>query len=544
MMTLNDIIDRWKPKRKRSSVKADFKAFLRQTNCKSHEVYDKDDKSTRYYFDYQGGHFVADIKGNDRGVDIIYPGIADMPIDELSLVRTLCNHYNSSNTLIKFTYTTSEEDNRVHVHMSFYANTVWPDELVDNLAAFFYFQRQFTDEYKALKQTAGENQSDDVECDHQRLVRERYIQFRQEMTHNSDSTTLEPDNNTRHLVLDELLRHILGVNAAPMRVEVTHAGKVETIEAPFAAKLDVLGHLIEGEGEQTHFVGTQVTMMVQLGDPQPQRLVAVVVNGEGEDQTTLYARVTAMMVPEPPSRTRSVGSEPLVPQSATIAVAVAKSTDEQRRAEYDYMLKDAQIKQRDGESLDELQQLIVDVANANIGYNLYWGRKLMLDRHFYQALLHLENAFNAMRTYYLDMGQGMRDTFIELCYCIGFCYTELRLFRDAYYYLDYVRDDGNIRHTSELINAMANGKDFRLFALTDDIAQAIRNRYERDEDIPDNLHSFINFMRRRRAYALIDHHQLDEAEKAFTSMLDDPDNSDYALNELAYIKRLRQANEE
>ena len=55
------------------------------------------------------------------------------------------------------------------------------------------------------------------------------------------------------------------------------------------------------------------------------------------------------------------------------------------------------------------------------------------------------------------------------------------------------------------------------------------------------MQSFINFMRRRRAYALIDHHQLDEAEKAFTAMLDDPENSDYALSELAYIKRLRHS---
>ena len=171
---------------------------------------------------------------------------------------------------------------------------------------------------------------------------------------------------------------------------------------------------------------------------------------------------------------------------------------------------------------------------------MYWGRKLMLDKCYYQALQHLENAFNGMRTIYLDLRKEMRNAFVETCYYIGFCYTELRLYRDAYYYLDYVRSDGNVRHTTELINCLANGKDFRLFAVTDDIAQSIRDQYEHDEDIPDGLQSFINFMRRRRAYALIDHHQLDEAEKAFTAMLDDPENSDYALSELAYIKRLRQ----
>ena len=58
-MQLTELLNKFK--RKRTSVKADFKAFLRQNNCKSAEYHDKDDKSTRYYFDYQGGHFVADI---------------------------------------------------------------------------------------------------------------------------------------------------------------------------------------------------------------------------------------------------------------------------------------------------------------------------------------------------------------------------------------------------------------------------------------------------------------------------------------------------
>ena len=537
-MQLTELLNKFK--RKRTSVKADFKAFLRQNNCKSAEYHDKDDKSTRYYFDYQGGHFVADIKDNNRGVDITFPGIADMPIDELPLVRTLCNHYNSSNTLIKFTYSTSEEDNRAHVHLSFFVNTVWPDELPESLTACFYFQRQFCDEYKALKQTATENDTDDVERDHQQLVRERYIQFHQEVAHNDAASRHWHDTSMRHLPLDELLKHTLSLSCDPTQVVITHSDQIETIMSPFAAKYDVLKHLIDGEGPETHFVCDQVTMTVHFAEAAEPNCVVIVANNEGEDDTTLYARVTAMAVPQPPSRTHSLGSEPQVPQSASLTIAIDKAPNEQRQAEFDYMWKDAQLKLRDGETLDEMQQFIVDVTDANIGYNMYWGRKLMLNRSFYQALLHLENAFNALRTVYLDLNKDMRNTFLELCYCIGFCYTELHLYRDAYYYLDYVRDDGNIRHTNELINCLANGKDFRLFAVTDDIARAIHDQYEHDEDIPETLQSFINFMRRRRAYALIDHHQLDEAEKAFTAMLDDPESSDYALSELAYIKRLRQ----
>ena len=59
------------------------------------------------------------------------------------------------------------------------------------------------------------------------------------------------------------------------------------------------------------------------------------------------------------------------------------------------------------------------------------------------------------------------------------------------------------------------------------------------EEMPDNIRSFLNFVRRRRGYAYIDFNQLDEAEKIFTKMLDEEENADYAINELAHIRKLR-----
>jgi Holliday junction resolvase len=100
--------------------------------------------------------------------------------------------------------------------------------------------------------------------------------------------------------------------------------------------------------------------------------------------------------------------------------------------------------------------------------------------------------------------------------------------------------DGNIRHTMELVNSMANSKDLRLFSYTEDVMDEVKRNFSEDEELPDNIRQFINFMRRRRGYAYIDFNQLDQAEKIFTKMLDEEENADYAINELAYIKRLRQ----
>ena len=100
--------------------------------------------------------------------------------------------------------------------------------------------------------------------------------------------------------------------------------------------------------------------------------------------------------------------------------------------------------------------------------------------------------------------------------------------------------DGNIRHTMELVNSMANSKDLRLFSYTEGIMDEVKRNFADNEELPENIRDFINFIRRRRGYAFIDFNQLDKAEKIFTQMLDEEENADYAINELAYIKHLRQ----
>ena len=49
--------------------------------------------------------------------------------------------------------------------------------------------------------------------------------------------------------------------------------------------------------------------------------------------------------------------------------------------------------------------------------------------------------------------------------------------------------------------------------------------------------AFINFLRRRKAYILVEQKDYDNAEKLLKQMLDEPDSSDFALQELAYIQK-------
>ena len=70
----------------------------------------------------------------------------------------------------------------------------------------------------------------------------------------------------------------------------------------------------------------------------------------------------------------------------------------------------------------------------------------------------------------------------------------------------------------------------------------VRQQFPDDDDLPEHVQKLLSFLKRRHGYSLIEFGKLDEAEKVFKSLLDDPTSQDYAVSELAYIQKLK-ANE-
>ncbi|MBR1883140.1 MAG: hypothetical protein IJ808_09075 [Muribaculaceae bacterium] len=533
----------WKRPETHTSVKADFFAFLKKYNSVPRKV-ETENGATHVYFDFQGGHFVAQIKRDDLGVDITYPGFLEAPLDELQEVRSMCNHFNARSLALKFVYAHNEEDNRLNVHLSFFVNVVQEKALLNLFNACFYFQREFCDDYHSLIDAKKKQSEDDKEAQQLRLNRELFLLREQELRHQTGDTAQYRRGVEHTLLLDEFVRTVVELDAVTYKsLTVAVGDAVKTLtDTKLVAQYDLLGALIEHNGEQVSCAHDDATLTLRYAtvtDAETERMM-IVLNHEGDDGKTIWLRLTACRVPRNIGHDESLDSEPAEAESVSVLVAYERATDAQRQSEADYMWKDAKIKLRNGESLTEEEQLIADATNANEAYCLYHGRRLMLEGRYYEAIRLFENAFSAMLTDYFNLNEKERGIFGDVCYHLGFCYNELHLYRRAFYYLSLLRDDGNVRHASELINALSNGKDLRVFSLTDDIMKNISQQFDKEEDLPEYLQSFVNFMRRRRAYSLIDFHQLDEAEKAFTDMLDEPENADYAISELAYIKQLRE----
>lgn len=531
-------------RKKQNSVAAALEETLKANHC-TYTV-DKDGKATVYSFEFQAGHFVASIREQDDCMEVTYPCMASTPLHQLEMVRSKCNERNNSNMLFKFFYTLDHEKNEVNVHMSFFNNHVDAENLVHELTAAFYFQREWLHDFDEAVSTSKNYDTQDLESELYKHHREMFLLRRMELRHQMDTSVANMACELGPLPLWQLLQTVMPLPESQLLfMTVNSVSGQERIEDDQAMRLfDLRRVLVDRVDSQARLVRDYVMIDLhykQGRDEQP-RLLTIAVTAEGEDEHAIYSRLTLTQVPRNASRMNSLSNGNRQPHSVSLIIALDRTNNMQRQKEFEYMWSDAQLKARNGEeeSLTEEQEMLSQVHTADVAYNLYWGQQLFQAGRYYEAILHLENVYHSYRANFFEMKSEHKRVFMEVVYKLGFCYNDLGLYKQAFYYLDLIASDGNIRHTMELVNAMANSKDMRLFSYTEGVMEEVKRNFNEEEELPENIKDFINFLRRRRAYSYIEFNDLDKAEKIFTHMLDEEDNADYAINELAYIKKLRK----
>ena len=515
-------------RKKYNSVKADFEQFLKANNC-TYTVNKEDNDTTFFNFEFQAGHFVAAIRKQDDCIEVTYPCIATASMLHLPLVRSKCNDRNNSNILFKYSYSIDNEEGEINVHMSFFNNQVNNENMVHQLKAAFHFQHEWQRDFDEAVSISKDYDSADLESEIYKHQREMFMLRRLELRHQLDSNAAAIATGTGTLPLWQMLDTVAPLPAARLLFMTVNTvnGQQRIEDEQEIRNFNLRNVLVDGEGKQARLTRdyTVLDLHYKQGLDEKPMMTTIAITAEGEDDHSIYSRVTVTHVPRNASRLNSLSNEGRQPHSISMLIALDRSDEKQRQQEFDYMWTDAQLKARNGEkdSLTDDQLLLGQVRVADTAYNMYWGVQM----------------FNSGRDFF-EMGSEGKRLFMEVAYKLGFCYNELGLPKQAFYYLDLMASDGNIRHTMELVNSMANSKDLRLFSYTEGIMDEVKRNFTDNEELPDNIRDFMNFIRRRRGYALIDFNQLDKAEKIFTQMLDEEENADYAINELAYIKRLRQ----
>ncbi|MBR1593739.1 MAG: hypothetical protein IJ659_03075 [Alloprevotella sp.] len=130
------------------------------------------------------------------------------------------------------------------------------------------------------------------------------------------------------------------------------------------------------------------------------------------------------------------------------------------------------------------------------------------------------------------------EIFIESSYRIGFCMMELDKPQVAAYYLEIASNDKGYEHIQEYINCLANLMDPQALEVVNEVIEH-SPKPETEEKI-NHWNYHMAFLKRRKAYILIDKGELSEAERLLREMIKDPLCKEFAEGELKYIEQLKR----
>ncbi|MDD6553480.1 MAG: hypothetical protein PUF37_07855 [Prevotellaceae bacterium] len=562
-----------------------LKQALRALNCKYKIAKDHDDRIVRY--DYQNGHFQIRIPADSPFVQLIYPFFFTTSADHLEAVRTICNKCNLSNAMCHIIYTSNAEKNVLDVHLT--AGLLLTEKtsrktLERVMRNAFAWQNTFEKLFKAHLEESAHEQTQDNERDTLQFSRELFLLREQELL-TQPLPTVERSTEEKPVTLGDTVARIFGLHSMePLNLQITLVSQQHDDKGQLAEpKMRVLTDSDEIRGlalptllydSDGNVLADEATLLLEYIDLSntTTRQLSLVLNTEKESGPTSYYRITMTLLPLSLSREVTAESRENRVETVSVLAAYDRRGAEEKTAEFNYMWKEAMAKgQADGKNSDEEltpeERFICHCQDSHAARWCYEGRKYYLAGRFLEALTPLLNAFDVLEGQYDKMDDNQREQFHDLCYMIGFCYCELQRYEEGYFYLNIIMPLNRITYTEEFINCIVNMNDFRAVHYIDgllmtlehpiiDIQQGDDDDEEEDEEENGDggqtaeshgnnetfgyLTAFKNFLRRRKAYALINFGHHEEAEKLLREMLNEPDNSDFAIQELAYLQKIKE----
>jgi tetratricopeptide (TPR) repeat protein len=204
--------------------------------------------------------------------------------------------------------------------------------------------------------------------------------------------------------------------------------------------------------------------------------------------------------------------------------------------------KDKLNTNRTGE-LNYLETELLEVLfHPQIAKEFYFGKKVMTENRFWDAIQYFNNAFNALQQKWWDaqLTDEEFQTFIESSFLIGYCYYELGLFDKSYKYLEFSakHSKNGYKYQSEYINCLIALKDIRSLMIIEHNLELLKKKKEEERTEYD--YEFILFLLRRKTYCMIELKQYDAAYDILKHILKNDPENEFAKNEIEYIKQLKK----
>ena len=514
-----------------------------------------EEKQPRIVFHHQELTYVMSYDEERKSISLFMPQIYEATTGEISLIRSAINMVNQESCNAHLVYTCDEQEGTIYVHIQVYLGCITNQEalsvaLRDEMEKMARLSLRFFNQIRVWHILGQQFVTDDCE----RFVLER--NFEKSLLSKEEARHLRPrrehvaDNKHRIRLREWLVRLCDGGLKAMVQLDiVTEKGLERIDETKKIVNIDPLSILIErDEAGVAKVVRQQATLIVHCKNPSDildtEELLVVTLQVETKTESAIYVRATICRTPVPGHGLETISDDNIYMDNLSVTLATTIQPEDKRISETDYMWEELMEAKRTGnldELTEELRYLVTYSEDRDMFEQMYWGRKLMLDKRYYEALLHLECVYEMQAPLFNDLKREARERFFDLCYQIGLCYNELRLYKEAYIYFHAVANCGNMSYTMAYINCLVNSKDHRALQVISELLEQVqKSEDESEEPIPENVQEFHNFLRRNQVFVLIETGKHAEAQTILETMLDEPENCDFALDELAYLKSLTE----
>ena len=512
------------------------------------------EKWHEFSFKYQAGNFIIFCKNDDHLLRIHYPHFFSTKIDELGLIREICNNCNAQAFSHHVLYTTDGKENTLSLHITSSLcivdrNEKYATHLSDLLSHFFNIAQEFYLEYEKGKERYKLVSPDDAEENYLKYEREFFMLREMEIKHQPGKAQLVAAPNAP-LSISQILLNIYGwENPEFLELKViTHQMQTLVNESEIA-NFDISKVLIANNAEgEPNFAGRNATLILTFSYDKeqqqcfPQQMVIALAN-EGMSADSLYQRATLSMSPIEPENKNSIYTKDNIDRTLSFIFAFDKTPREQIEEKVNQTLQSLteKLNQNNFSGLTSEEILTFTHENPDVECYLLHANRLFRQKRYYETVVELEYIFKYLSPRFLRLSQKEQNAFYEVCYYIGFSYDALGLYKQAYYYLDAVCPLNRLNYMEEYVNCMVNNKDFRALSIIENMETLVKNQVtDSEETLPEKLQYFLNFLKRRKAHHLIDLGFYDKAKELFQAMYQEPENQDYALNELAYLQKLSE----
>ena len=517
---------------------------LKALNCTGEWRKEGDAALVRYTF--QSGHFGIRIIGNCPQVELSYLFFAEAEMKDINIVRHVCNHFNLNSTGPRFSYSINEETNIIDMHILtplLLDDDRAKDILSSAMVDMFLWQNSFIRSLTDVKKEAKSSATSDLEWSEKEVARDFFLLREQELRHQKKGAEWR-QNDKEAATLKQWMDKVFGLVDVVFSELTVITDSVMVISDRESIASYNLSDTLIANGMFVRQKAMLDLVFFLPAHPTTRRRMTFSIQQADGCEDVLYYQVVATLLPLPSGIGRPLHSKEVQVQSHSVLLAYDLRSTKQLQDEFVYMWKEAKSKVANGEEnqLTEEQRLIANVESVDAARFVYRSRTLHRQKRYYEATSCLENAYRLLNSNIDKKSLEERNLFLEVCYMLGFCYNELQQYDRAYYYLTFVTGVNRTLYAEEYVNCMIYLGDYRSLMTIDGILEDLHNSIVEDEEgeFEQSVHSFLQFLYRRKAYVLVELHRFDEAEEMLRQMIDDPESGDFALDELAYIQQLRE----